>query len=723
MHKLLFFLLLSASIMQAADKVEIYASSLETQDGLVHAEGGVVVVYKEYYLNASRAVYNKENGILELFDNIRATHGLDYKILGDYARLNIAEKERLFQPFFMLEKNSKVWISAKESCAKDTKIDIESGILSGCDPNNPLWKMEFTSSDYNTDTKWLNLYNTRIYIYDIPVFYTPYFGYSLDNTRRTGLLVPSIGISDKEGFYYEQSLYIAEQNWWDLDIKPQMRTNRGSGIYSTFRFLDSKISKGELSVGYFKEKEKYFLEEELINDTHYGYNFKYDNNNFLNQWFNTDLEGQSALYIDVNNMNDVDYINLSTNDTTKKTTSTQVLSRANLFYNTEDDYIGAYFKYYKNLLKESNEETLQKLPTLQYHYYLDSLFQDKLLYSLDLQSNNIYRRVGKRVIQTDINAPITLQTSLFDEYINISYTSQQYAQHSLFGGEEEFASEDEYENGIFARQYNILKASTQLTRAYKNHTHVTGFSARYTAGGNEYRNGFYEYNQDFCADTLNKNDSRCEFYNVTNVDNELQLEFSQYIFDQSSQQTIYQRLAQVISYDNAKSDAGELENELDYQITTSVNYYNNMFYNYNEESFSKIFNKFSYIANGLNLSLSHLYKDTFLEKSDDYSPYTSYVTSSARYTYDEHYSYRMKFNYDLENSLKKSVEVGFLYQKRCWDFGLRYVENNRPALTQNNSSSVYDRYLYFTIVFKPLMSSKGPARDTALRLPDILKGS
>ncbi len=723
MRKLLFFLLLSASLVQAADKVEIYASSLETQDGLVYADGEVVVVYKEYYLNASRAIYNKESGILELFDNIRATHGLDYKILGDYARLNIAEKERLFQPFFMLEKNSKVWVSAQEGCAKDTFIEIESGIMSGCNPNNPLWKMEFTSSDYNTDTKWLNLYNTRIYIYDIPVFYTPYFGYSLDNTRRTGLLVPSVGISDKEGFYYEQSLYIAEHNWWDLEIKPQTRTNRGSGFYSTLRFLDSKISRGELTVGYFKEKQKYFLEEGLINDTHYGYNFKYNNGNFLNQWFNFDLTGQSALYVDVNNMNDVDYINLSTNDTTKKTTSTQILSRANLFYNTDNDYIGAYFKYYKDLLKESNEKTLQKLPTFQYHYYLDSLFKDKFLYNLDIQSNNIHRLVGKRVVQTDVNVPLTLQTSLFDEYINFSYTAQFYAQHSLFGGEEEYSSTDEYENGIFARQYNIFQASSQLTKAYENYTHVTGFGLRYTAGGNEYKDGFYEYNQNFCSDVLNKNDSRCEFYNVTNVDNELQVEFSQYIFDISSQQKVYHRLAQIISYEDAKSDAGELENELDYQITKSISYYNNMFYNYNEESFSKIFNKLSYIANGFNISLSHLYKDTFLKETDTYSPYTSYVTSSAVYTYDEHYSYKMKFDYDLETSLKKRAEIGFLYRKRCWDFGLRYVENNRPALTQSNSLSVYDRYLYITIVLKPLMSSQGPTKDTALRLPDVLKGS
>lgn len=414
MLRLLSLLVICTSLLFAADKadkVEIYASSIESKDNIVNASGEVTVVYKDYLLSAKRAKYDKNNGELELFDNIRANHGKNYKLLGDYARLNIAKKERIFKPFFMLEKKSKVWISADEGCALNKDFDIQAGVLSGCDPNDPLWKMHFSSSTYNSDDMWLNIYNARIFIYDIPVFYTPYFGYSLDTKRRTGLLAPAFGTSEAEGFYYEQPIYIAEQDWWDLELKPQIRTSRGAGGYGTFRFADSKISKGQFTTGYFKEKESYFNSQNLANDTHYGFNFLYDNSDVINQWFNTNLKGQSGLYMDINNMNDVDYINLSTNDTTKNATSTQVLSRINLFYNTDDNYFGAYFKYYQDLTKVSNEDTLQKLPTFQYHRYLDTLFGNHLIYSLDMQSNNIYREIGKHVTQTDMNIPITLQTS------------------------------------------------------------------------------------------------------------------------------------------------------------------------------------------------------------------------------------------------------------------------------------------------------------------------
>lgn len=62
-----------------------------------------------------------------------------------------------------------------------------------------------------------------------------------------------------------------------------------------------------------------------------------------------------------------------------------------------------------------------------------------------------------------------------------------------------------------------------------------------------------------------------------------------------------------------------------------------------------------------------------------------------------------------------------MYKKRCWDFGLRYVENVRPVLRTGDTSSIYDRYLYISVVLKPLMGSGGGASDFAMRLPEKLK--
>ncbi|MDK9693278.1 MAG: LPS-assembly protein LptD [Sulfurimonas sp.] len=723
----LFLLFLVASVWSEDAKVEVFATTMDTKENIVIADGDVVVVYQDYYLSAKKARYDRINGDLELFGSIEASQGGDIKLLGEYAKLNIANKERTFQPFFMLEKKSDVWLSGDKGYAKDTDVEVTSGVMSGCDPNNPLWKMEFTSSEYNTDTMWLHLYNARIYLYDIPVFYTPYFGYSLDTTRRTGVLPPMVGYSTKEGLYYEQSLYIAEQNWWDLELKPQIRTNRGDGLYSTFRFVDSKTSKGSISTGYFKEKQSYFEDSELANSKHYGFNFLYQNDDFINQWFNTTLKGQSGVYADIANMNDVDYINLSTNDTTKNATTTQLLSRVNLFYNEDDDYIGAYLKYYKDLTLESNEKTIQNLPALHYHTYLDTLLKNHLTYSMDIQSNNYYRQMGVGAVQTDFNVPVTLQTSLFDEYLNVAYTSHFYAQHTDFNGENRLQNSSlEYDSGLFARNYHQFSASTRQTRAFETFTHAIEFGTQYQIDGMESQDGYYkeqielftpQQRDDYCSFATNALDpeytARCEFYNIANVKERLQFYFAHYLYDTLGEQILYHRVAQSVSYN--KREADEIENELDYQITDNINFYNNMIYNYDENGFSKDFNQISYAGESVDLGLSHMYKDRFTTVS----PITSYLTSSINYKYDKHYSYGFRHSYDLETSQKRGFEIGFLYQKRCWDFGLRYVENTRPILNLNGiSDSIYDRYIYLTIRLKPIMSPNSNASGFAYRLPD-----
>ncbi|WP_457743356.1 LPS-assembly protein LptD [Sulfurimonas sp.] len=723
MLKFFFFFFFLFVTLNASEKVAIYATALTSNNNIVKATGGVSVVYKDYLLSSKSATYNRITGDLELFGNIRVNNKGKYKILGKYAKLNIAKKEKTFEPFYMLDNNSQVWLSANKGNSQDETIKISSGVISGCNPTDPLWTMEFSSSDYDASTKWINLYNTRLYIYDILVFYTPYIGYSLDTTRRTGLLTPALGLSASEGFYMQQPFYIAEQNWWDLELLPQIRTNRGAGIYQTFRFVDSKTSHGEFRAGYFKEKEQYFKENNLENRSHFGYNFKYDNNDFVNQWFHKNYSGQSGIYVDINHMNDVDYINLTTNDTINQATSTQILSRINIFYNTDKNYFGTYFKYYEDLTLRRNDETLQKLPTLHYHHYLNTLLKDHLLYSLDVQSNNIYRTKNKRAIQTDINLPISLQTALFDEYLNVSYQANLFLQHSSFSGTQETPVVGlEYNNGYYARNYHTLAASTQLTKAYGSFTHVVGLSLSYNQSSWETKSGFYKDVSDYCSNAVNLSDSdyttKCEFYNLQDIENDTKIDFTQYFYDNRHKEILYQRLSQKISYSNTKERYGELENELDYKVTDYLSFYNNMFYNYNENRFSKIFNKASINKAGVTLAVSHLFKDSFLPATPTYSPYTSYITTSFDYAYSKHYSYSATYNYDFETYKKKSASIGFLYKKRCWNFGIKYSENNRPILTNASTtkSSIYDKYVYLTIVLKPFMKPRAGSSLVSYKL-------
>jgi len=58
-----------------------------------------------------------------------------------------------------------------------------------------------------------------------------------------------------------------------------------------------------------------------------------------------------------------------------------------------------------------------------------------------------------------------------------------------------------------------------------------------------------------------------------------------------------------------------------------------------------------------------------------------------------------------------------MYKKRCWDFGIRYSESRRPILTNDVKSFVDERYIYFTILLKPLMNANGSS-NIPIQLPN-----
>ncbi len=722
MFKLLSLFLLLHTLLFGVDNIEFYANNLTSQGSKVIADEEVFVIYKDSYLSADRAIYDKNSSVLELFGNVVILQGSSYQIMGEYVKLNLKEKKREISPFYMYSKQQQVWLSSSKTVVCKNDFNVESGLVSGCDPDNPMWEIYFSSADYNDETQWVNLYNARFHIGGVPVFYTPYFGYSLDTTRRTGLLIPTVGLSSPEGFYYEQPVYIVVGPSVDIELKPQVRTLRGQGIYGTVRFVDSANSSGSVTLGYFGEKESYYEKNLLQNRSHYGFDVNYENTKVFNNWLGWDLEGQSGLYVDAHWMNDVDYINLASSDTINNVTSNQVFSRANLFYNEEDNYYGSYFKYYLDLNPQNidkRDSTLQKLPTLQYHHYLDAFIDQHLYYTVNMNANNYTRVEGNKGSELEVNVPVTLQTALFDEYVNVAYKAKLHGRLIDFRDQPDgnVSSDEIYESGYYGNLSHSLEGSTSLTKGYTEYSHTMGFTANYTFFGTDEKSGYYENVDANCSTDNPLYPLDCEFYTLSKVKDNVHLEFTQYILDTSGKEKIYHRLSQPINVDTVTGEdtgLGEFENELRWSITDRISFYDNTFYSFQRSEVAKTLNTIRYNDRAFNFGFSFLYENKGYR--DQVHPLTRYLNTDLSYRYDKHYKYFTKYAYDLETRVKKYAEVGFLYSKRCWDFGLRYVENNRPVLLRGGiTSSVYDKYIYITVIMKPLGGS-----DLAYRTTDTL---
>jgi LPS-assembly protein len=701
MHRLIAFSIITCSAILADDRVELLGSNTETNGSVVHAYGNPVITYQDKILTANHLSYDRNTSIIEADGNVTVFQKGNLHALSDYSKLNMDTDTRQSRPFYMIDHQTGLWLSTQQSDACESQIDLSSGMVSGCNSTDPVWKIYFSSADYNTDKMWMNLYNARLYVQNVPLFYLPYFGYPTDKTRRSGLLIPTLGISSSEGFYYQQPIYIAPQSWWDAELRPQIRTSRGEGLYTDFRFVDTASSYGSIKVGYFKEQEAYALTQDLAHVKHYGYDVNYRHSAFLQEWFDLKLEGESGLYVNGRWMNDVDYLNLQGTDETQNVTTSQILSRINAYYSNEDDYLGMYLKHYQYLDLPENSKTIQILPTLNYHHYLETLLGDHLLFNVDTSVTNFYRPDGKRAVEGSVNIPLTLQTGLFDNLIDASYTANASGRLiGFYGNAQSGESNDAYAPGQYAQIDHTIKFGSSLVKPYGSTTHVITPEISYTFTGNRYYNGYYDTYHGSCG--VGNTETACQFYTLQDPSDTLSLGVNNYLFD-NGKQFLVDRLSQNFRYDDTGNYYGELMNELEWQITQAVSIYNVTALNHDRSRITKELNSVRYNSGSVSAAINHNYTDELRNGSAVYSSYWSADTS---YQYNRNYRIFGLIAYDYRNDLMKRSEVGFLYSQRCLDLGLRFVQNIRPIVTNANASdSVNDSYIFLTLILKPIGGS------------------
>jgi len=422
LKKIIATAILVVSLHADVEKFQVLANKLVTKDDIVIAKGNVVAFSPTYYITAQKAIYDKKKGTFELFDDVVILKNNNVQTKSNYSFLDLNTDDSYQKPSLYFEESNSIWISSKDAKKTDDILHLESSTLSSCDCVDPDWSIKFSSADYDTEDKWINIYNPRLYLKDVPLFYAPYIGFSTDKTRRTGLLVPTIGYTSSEGAFYSQPIYIAPADNYDIELVPEYRIKRTKGIKTYFRYADSINSMFKLSLGYFKDFQTYA--DDNVDDSnyygreHYGIGLDYVRRNMLSS--NNKLGYEDALYVDINYLNDSEYQDLE-DGFEDDDDSQKVESKINYIYNTPSFLLGSYFRYYIDVEEESNSATLQELPKLQAHTYSKPFFLDNLLYSTDLKYTNYDREDGINAQQYEFNAPISYSIPLLNDYLTLVF--------------------------------------------------------------------------------------------------------------------------------------------------------------------------------------------------------------------------------------------------------------------------------------------------------------
>jgi LPS-assembly protein len=140
------------------------------------------------------------------------------------------------------------WGKAKQFIKNKEKVyEFKQASYSTCPPDNNVWKVKAQHLTLNKNTGRGVATHARLYIRSVPIFYTPYFNFPIDERRQTGFLFPTFGSSNTGGPYIGAPFYWNMAPNYDSLITPVVWEKRGLQISETFRYL-TKRSDGQVNV-------------------------------------------------------------------------------------------------------------------------------------------------------------------------------------------------------------------------------------------------------------------------------------------------------------------------------------------------------------------------------------------------------------------------------------------------------------------------------------------
>lgn len=703
MHKIVVSLALASLLIQAnaqelnMEKLQLVAKDVDTKNNIITAVGDVVAYSPTYYLSSDKMVYDKDREILELFDNVLIIKDNKIQTQSNYAYVDMKNDIINQDPVFLMDNSSNIWSNSKEANKDKDLITLEDSILSSCDCIDPIWSIRSSSSDYDTEAMWMNTYNPRLYIKNVPVFYLPYFGFPTDTTRRTGLLLPTMGYSSGEGFLYSQPIFIAPADSYDIELIPQIRTQRGYGSYANFRYADSPDSMLNLKTGYFKEFNNYRREEKLENSEHYGLDIDYERKNI----FSTKKEHQDGVFTSIRYLNDIEYVILNEKDDDLGTDK-KVESKVNYFYNTPEYYGGVYGKYYIDASKKTNDNTLQELPQVQFHSYNKELFLENLIYSIDTKAQNFTRKEGLNAKIYDITVPISYTKNILDDYMylgveNRTILTQYDYSNSLYNNLR-------YEDGTLIQNRTSFIVGTDLIKPYSEYIHTLNLNASYDIPENLKKDG------DLYNITVKENQplkyDELSVFPTLQEQKTIKLSLNQSIYDKENlKQFINHKMSQSILYNSVDEPKfQDLDNYVkinhDYGSLSGKVVYNMDDNKVVEGSFD---NSLSY--EDLTFSAGYYYSKKTNNEFNTRDDLESYRLSTS-YKLAKDYSIKYYENYDLQEKTRNRQGIGLNIDDSCWNLDLLLEKEITPRSRYVESTRSYDSYeqtiVYAVLMLKPI---------------------
>ena len=134
------------------------------------------------------------------------------------------------------------------------RFELSDASYTQCTPDNETWSLHAKEIELDFESGRGVAKGTSIRVYDIPVFYTPYLNFPVDDRRATGFLFPTFGLANNQ-LDISTPYYLNLAPNYDLILTPRFIEERGEALESEFRYLNG-ISEWGIKTSYLPEDQQ-----------------------------------------------------------------------------------------------------------------------------------------------------------------------------------------------------------------------------------------------------------------------------------------------------------------------------------------------------------------------------------------------------------------------------------------------------------------------------------
>lgn len=254
------------------DQQPVYVNALTSTSvlgGTTRLEGGIEIQRGGRLITSTRGEFDQSAQNTRLFGNVRYREpGL--LLLGDQAEANMVSGDtRINNAQYVMHQQHMRGNADSITRFGDRRIRLDSGAITYCEPGSNAWQIAADSIELNPETGRGVARDASFEVAGVPILYTPYLSFPIDDRRQSGFLYPSLSYSESDGVDIAIPYYFNLAENYDDTLTPRYIGERGLLLENEFRYMN-RWSHSTLSTAWMGDDSRYGDDRWLLGIDHRG---------------------------------------------------------------------------------------------------------------------------------------------------------------------------------------------------------------------------------------------------------------------------------------------------------------------------------------------------------------------------------------------------------------------------------------------------------------------